>query len=98
MLFRSAQGVNPDNKHLKAYSPHPSGVKGISVHDESGSIHIKGIVVSETQLAQDPNGEARKVANGIHVQLKNAISKELGLISRKWRQYKLHPNTTINKA
>ena len=95
-LRQSAMGTNEDNKHLEAYSPHPSGIKGVSIHDGTGDVHIKGIVVNEKIIMRDPNGEARKVASGIHVQLKNAISKELDLTSRKWRQYKLPTNATIN--
>jgi len=95
-LRQSATNTNEDNKHLEAYSSHPSGVKGVVIHDGTGDVHIKGIVVGEKVIMRDPNGDARKVASGIHVKLKNAISKELDLTSRKWRQYKLPTNSTIN--
>ena len=94
-LRESAQGENTNNKHLEAYSSHPCGVKGVYVHDDTGDVHIKGLIVSERIVQLDPNGEARKVNSGIHVQLKNAISKELDLETRKWRQYKLPATLTI---
>lgn len=93
-LRQSATGSNVDNKHLEAYSDHPAGVKGVSIHDGTGDVHIKGIIINEKVLTEDPNGDARKTKSGLHVQLKNAISKELDLTSRKWRQYKL-PSTAI---
>ena len=95
-LRQSATGTTEDNTHLEAYSPHPAGVKGVVIHDGSGDVHIKGIIIGERVVTRDPNGEARKVASGIHVQLKNAISSELDLTSRKWRQYKLPTNAIIN--
>ena len=93
-LRQSATGSNVDNKHLEAYSDHPAGVKGVSIHDGTGDVHIKGIIINEKVLTEDPNGDARKTKSGLHVQIKNAISKELDLTSRKWRQYKL-PSTAI---
>lgn len=93
-LKQSATGSNTDNKHLEAYSDHPAGVKGVSIHDGTGDVHIKGIIINEKVLTEDPNGSARKTKSGLHVQLKNAISSELDLTSRKWRQYKL-PSTAI---
>tara|TARA_Y100001970_G_C14027740_1_gene746974 strand:+ start:209 stop:811 length:603 start_codon:yes stop_codon:yes gene_type:complete len=95
-LRESSTGTNTDNKHLNAYSNHPCGVRGVVIHDDTGNIHIKGIIVSEKVLIEDPNGNARKVKSGTHVQLKNAISKELDLTTRKWRQYRLPPNTIVN--
>jgi len=93
-LKQSATGSNTDNSHLEAYSDHPAGVKGVSIHDGTGDVHIKGIIINEKVLIADPNGDARKTKSGLHVQLKNAISSELDLTSRKWRQYKL-PSTAI---
>jgi len=93
-LRQSATGSNTDNSHLEAYSDHPAGVKGVSIHDGTGDVHIKGIIINEKVLIADPNGDARKTKSGLHVQLKNAISSELDLTSRKWRQYKL-PSTAI---
>lgn len=93
-LKQSATGSNTDNKHLEAYSDHPAGVKGVSIHHMTGDVHIKGIIINEKVLTEDPNGSARKTKSGLHVQLKNAISSELDLTSRKWRQYKL-PSTAI---
>lgn len=95
-LSQSATGSNYDNKHLEAYSDHPCGVKGVSIHDGTGDVHIKGIITKEKIIMADPNGKARKVNNGKHTILKNAISSELDLTSRKWRQYKLPTNAMIN--
>ncbi len=95
-LSQSATGSNSNNKHLESYSEHPSGVKGVSIHDGTGDVHIKGIIAREKIIMTDPNGDARKVNSGVHTILKNAISKELDLTSRKWRQYKLPSNAVIN--
>jgi hypothetical protein len=93
-LRQSATGSNTDNSHLEAYSDHPAGVKGVSIHDGTGDVHVRGIIINEKVLTEDPNGSARKTKSGLHVQIKNAISSELDLTSRKWRQYKL-PSTAI---
>jgi hypothetical protein len=95
-LRQSATGTNTDNKHLEAYSEHPCGVRGVSIHDGTGDVHIKGIIIGEKIISADPNGDARKTKSGLHVQLKNAISKELDLTSRKWRQYKLPASAVVN--
>lgn len=95
-LRESATGSNTDNKHLEAYSDHPSGVRGVSIHDGTGDVHIKGIINNEKVITRDPNGDARKTKSGLHVQLKNAISSELDLTSRKWRQYKLPASAIVN--
>lgn len=95
-LRQSATGTNTDNKHLEAYSDHPCGVRGVSIHDGTGDVHIKGIIIGEKIISADPNGDARKTNSGLHVQLKNAISKELDLTSRKWRQYKLPASAIVN--
>lgn len=95
-LRESATGTNTDNAHLEAYSDHPCGVKGVTIHDGTGDVHIKGIIINEKVIMADPNGDARKTANGLHVQLKNAISSELDLTSRKWRQYKLPASAVVN--
>jgi hypothetical protein len=95
-LRESATGTNEDNKHLEAYSDHPCGVKGVTIHDGTGDVHIKGIIINEKVITADPNGDARKTNSGLHVQLKNAISSELDLTTRKWRQYKLPASATVN--
>ncbi len=95
-LKESSQGANTNNAHLDAYSDHPCGVKGVSIHDGTGDVHIRGIIVNEDILVEDPNGNARKTNSGLHVQLKNAISSELDLTSRKWRQYKLPADAVVN--
>ena len=95
-LRQSATGSNDDNKHLEAYSDHPAGVKGVSIHDGTGDVHVRGIIINEKVLTEDPNGSARKTKSGLHVQIKNAISSELDLTSRKWRQYKLPASATVN--
>ena len=95
-LRQSATGSNTDNSHLEAYSDHPAGVKGVSIHDGTGDVHVRGIIINEKVLTEDPNGSARKTKSGLHVQLKNAISSELDLTSRKWRQYKLPASATVN--
>ncbi len=95
-LRQSATGSNADNKHLDAYSDHPCGVKGVSIHDGTGDVHVRGIIIGEKIISADPNGNARKTKSGLHVQLKNAISKELDLTTRKWRQYKLPADATVN--
>ena len=95
-LRQSATGSNTDNSHLEAYSDHPAGVKGVSIHDGTGDVHVRGIIINEKVLTEDPNGSARKTKSGLHVQIKNAISSELDLTSRKWRQYKLPASATVN--
>lgn len=95
-LRQSATGSNADNKHLEAYSDHPCGVRGVSIHDGTGDVHIKGIIIGEKIISADPNGDARKTKSGLHVQLKNAISSELDLTTRKWRQYKLPASAVVN--
>ena len=95
-LRQSATGTNADNKHLDAYSDHPCGVRGVSIHDGTGDVHVRGIIIGEKIISADPNGNARKTKSGLHVQLKNAISKELDLTTRKWRQYKLPADATVN--
>ena len=95
-LRQSATGTNADNKHLDAYSAHPCGVRGVSIHDGTGDVHVRGIIIGEKIISADPNGNARKTKSGLHVQLKNAISKELDLTTRKWRQYKLPADATVN--
>ena len=95
-LRQSATGSNADNKHMDAYSDHPCGVKGVSIHDGTGDVHVRGIIIGEKVISADPNGDARKTKSGLHVQLKNAISSELDLTSRKWRQYKLPASATVN--
>tara|TARA_B100001287_G_scaffold276582_1_gene288000 strand:- start:5552 stop:6178 length:627 start_codon:yes stop_codon:yes gene_type:complete len=95
-LRESAQGSNKNAKHLEAYSDHPCGVRGVSIHDGTGDVHIKGIILNEKIITRDPNGDARKTNSGLHVQLKNAISRELDLTTRKWRQYKLPADAVVN--
>lgn len=95
-LRQSATGTNTDNKHLEAYSDHPCGVRGVSIHDGTGDVHVRGIIIGEKIISADPNGDARKRKSGLHVQLKNAISSELDLTSRKWRQYKIPATTIVN--
>ena len=95
-LRESAQGSNTNTKHLDAYSDHPCGVKGVSIHDGTGDVHLKGIILNEKIITRDPNGDARKTNSGLHVQLKNAISRELDLTTRKWRQYKLPADAVVN--
>ena len=95
-LRESAQGTNTNTKHLEAYSDHPCGVRGVSIHDGTGDVHIKGIILNEKIITRDPNGDARKINSGLHVQLKNAISRELDLTTRKWRQYKLPAEAVVN--
>ena len=95
-LRQSATGMNTDSKHLEAYSDHPCGVAGVTIHDGTGDVHVKGIIIGEKVITRDPNGDARKTNSGLHVQLKNAISSELDLTTRKWRQYKLPASATVN--
>lgn len=95
-LRESAEGSNSNTKHLEAYSAHPAGVRGVSIHDGTGDVHVRGIILSEKVISEDPNGNARKTQSGLHVQIKNMISKELNLTTRKWRQYKLPADATFN--
>ena len=96
-LRQSANGENTDNKHLNAYVPYNSDLKGLTVHEATGNTHVRGLVVSEEIVSRDENGNARKVNSGIHVQIKNAISSELDLNYNKWRQYKLSPSSVVFK-
>lgn len=95
-LRQSATGTNADTAHLEAYSDHPCGVRGVSIHDGTGDVHVRGIIIGEKIISADPNGDARKTKSGLHVKLKNAISSELDLTTRKWRQYKLPASATVN--
>lgn len=97
-LQQSAVGDNPEDKHLDAYEAHPCGVSGVVVHKTTGEVHIRGIVVSEKIIEADPMGDARKVENGLHVKIKNTISKTLGLTTGKWRQYSLPSDVVISKT
>lgn len=94
-LHESSLGDNEDNKHLEAYEPHPCGVSGVVIHKTTGEIHIRGIIVKEEILEADPLGDARKVDSGLHVRIKNFISKEMDLHSSKWRQYALPASVEI---
>lgn len=93
-MINTLEGTS-DTRHLDAYTPHPNGVKGVFIHDGSGAVYVKGIVISEEITAQDPNGNARKVAKTLHTKIKDAIAKELDFQTAKWRQYKLPENASF---
>lgn len=95
-LTETATQTQKDNKHLGSYSLHPANVKGVQIHDGTGMVYVKGIILSEKVISADPNGDARKTQSGLHVQIKNMISKELNLTSRKWRQYRLPVDAVVN--
>lgn len=95
-LQESSQGENRFSTHEETYRPHPSGIRGVSVHKENEGVYISGLLISEEIVEKDPNGDARKDKPTENSLLKKAIKEELGLMSAKWRQYKLPAGITIN--
>lgn len=99
-LYESSQGKNKKSRHDKAYEPHPSGVRGVLVHKETGDLYIMGVLINEEIIERDPNGDARKVekkpSTGSQSLIVKAIQKHFRLVSGKWRTYKLPAGTTIN--
>ena len=85
-LQQTIQDSNPDNTHLEAYEPHPSGWG--KIHTETGDYHLAGLLSSYEVIERDPNRPA-PVNSGVVVLLKNAISKILDLDTAKWRQFKV---------
>ena len=95
-LYESSRGENTYNKHFDVYDPHPCGVRGVLVHKETGGIYIMGVLINEEIVEEDPNGDARKSTYSKERKIVRAIQKEFGLVSGKWRSYKLPAGTTIN--
>ena len=95
-LEQSSQGENDYSTHLETYNPHPSGVRGILVHKETGNLYIMGVVVKEEVIQHDPKGNARKTKGSTRGAIVKGIQEELGLHSGKWRMYQLPKDTTIN--
>ena len=95
-LEQSSQGENDYSTHLKTYNPHPSGVRGVLIHKETGNLYIMGVVVEEKIIQHDPKGNARKTKGSTRGAIVKGIQEELGLHSGKWRMYQLAKDTTIN--
>lgn len=95
-LEQSSQGENDYSTHLETYNPHPSGVRGVLVHKETGNLYIMGVVVEEEIIQHDPKGNARKTKGSDRGAIVKGIQEELGLHSGKWRMYQLPKDTTIN--
>ena len=95
-LYESSRGENNLGKHLNAYEPHPCGIRGVMVHKENGGVYLSGVLVSEEIIERDPNGDVNKREDTLERKLIKAVQKELGLISGKWRSYKLPAGVTIN--
>jgi len=85
-LTQTATNSNPDNEHLEAYEPHPSGWG--KIHIASGEYHISGMLTKYEVLERDPE-RPDPVNSGVVVKLKNLISKILDLDTAKWRQFKI---------
>jgi len=85
-LRQTAEGVNPHNLHLDAYTVHESGIG--KVHNETGEYHISGLITSYEVIERDPN-RAPPTESGVVVRLKDAIEKILDLKTSKWRQFRL---------
>lgn len=95
-LKQSHEGENDYSTHLETYNPHPSGVRGILVHKETGNLYIMGVVLEERIIQHDPKGNARKTKGSVRGAIIKGIQEELGLHSGKWRMYQLPKDTTIN--
>lgn len=95
-LEQSHEGENDYSTHLETYNPHPSGVRGVLVHKETGNLYIMGVVVEEKIIQHDPKGNARKTKGSTRGAIVKGIQEELGLHSGKWRMYQLAKDTTIN--
>jgi hypothetical protein len=95
-LKQSHEGENDYSTHLETYNPHPSGVRGILVHKETGNLYIMGVVLEERIIQHDPKGNARKTKGSARGAIVKGIQEELGLLSGKWRMYQLAKDTTIN--
>lgn len=89
-LTQTAQSANPDNTHLEAYEPHPSGWG--KIHTETGEYHIAGLLTDYEVIERDPE-RPDPVNSGVVVKLKSAISKHLDLQTAKWRQFKIAPES-----
>ena len=95
-LEQSHEGDNDYSTHLETYNPHPSGVRGVLVHKETGNLYIMGIVVEEKIVQHDPKGNARKTKGSERGAIVKGIQEELGLLSGKWRMHRLPKDTKIN--
>lgn len=85
-LRQTAEGNNPHNAHLDAYTPHESGIG--KVHNETGEYHISGLIKTYEVIERDPN-RAPVTESGVIVRLKDAIERALELQTSKWRQFRL---------
>jgi hypothetical protein len=95
-LEQSHNGENDYSSYLETYNPHPSGVRGVLVHKETGNLYIMGVVVEEKIIQHDPKGNARETKKSKNATIVRGIKEELGLLSGKWRMYELAKDTTIN--
>ena len=95
-LEQSHEGENDYSTHLETYNPHPSGVRGVLIHKETGNLYIMGVVVEEEIIQHDPKGNARKTKGSERGAIVKGIQEELGLLSGKWKMYQLPKDTTIN--
>lgn len=95
-LEQSHEGENDYSTHLETYNPHPSGVRGILVHKETGNLYIMGVVIEEEVVQHDPRGNARKTKGSDRGIIVKGIQEELGLLTGKWRMYQLPKDTKIN--
>ena len=76
------------------HSPHPDPVKyseGIVVHNTNGSEYRCGVILSETVLKQDPNGDKPKKPSSSNpvVLVKQVIENLLELKTSRIRTYKV---------
>jgi len=95
-LEQSFNGENDYSTHLETYNSHPSGVRGVLIHKETGNLYIMGVVLEEEIIQHDPKGNARKTKGSERGAIVKGIQEELGLLSGKWRMYQLPKDTTIN--
>ncbi len=95
-LEQSFNSENDYSTHLETYNPHPSGVRGVLIHKETGNLYIMGVVVEEEIIQHDPRGNARKKKGSDRGIIVKGIQEELGLLSGKWKMYQLPKDTTIN--
>lgn len=73
------------------HSPHPTMfTEGVVVHNTKGTMYRQGVIVSETIIKADPNGDKKKYkSKNPVVIMKQFLEEYLDLRSLKIRTYKL---------
>lgn len=61
----------------------------LKIHNETGEIHAYALAVQKSVLVE---GEYKQVNSRRNTRIQNAIKKELGFITSKFRQFKINPD------